>query len=131
MYSKPTKFEVYDKVNEITGLKFKSQIKDCGIHLNSIHVVKDLISDKSHFLLGLDKGEINFITKEDFIVEFHNYVLKSLNRLNKEFNDLNENEKDYMIFGPNDIFYKHEELGIHTMKHKKLIDIFKKFHKDL
>ncbi|SEC67198.1 hypothetical protein SAMN04489761_3462 [Tenacibaculum sp. MAR_2009_124] len=131
MYSKSSNYEIYNKVSEITGLNFKTQIKDCGIYLKDLHLIKDVVSNKSHFLLGFDKGEIKFVTKEDFIVEFHNYVLKSLNGLKEEFKQLNENEMDYMMFGPNEIYYKHEELGVHTQKHERLLEKFRKFHKEL
>ena len=117
MYNDSFNEKVYEILSQVTGLKFKSQIKNSGISLEDIFEMKNL-----------DKKLIEFKDKRDFIVKFHNHLVDSVIQLKSEFKDLHENENDYMFMGDNHIYYRHEEIGSYIDKQVKLINNIKEFH---
>lgn len=128
MYNDSFNEKVYEILSQVTGLKFKSQIKNSGISLEDIFEMKNLTNEKTHFVLYLDKKLIEFKDKRDFIVKFHNHLVDSVIQLKSEFKDLHENENDYMFMGDNHIYYRHEEIGSYIDKQVKLINKIKEFH---
>jgi hypothetical protein len=122
---------VYEILSQVTGLKFKPQIKNSGIFLEDIFKMKNLTNDKTHFVLYLDKKLIEFKDKREFIVKFHNHLIDSVIKLKSEFKDLQKNENDYMFMGENYIYHRHEEIGSYTDKQMKLINRMKEFHSKL
>ncbi|CAM1342665.1 hypothetical protein [Tenacibaculum amylolyticum] len=120
---------VYEKVSQITGLKFKSLLKNSGIEFEEIYYVKNMVNDNETFRLQTNEKAIFFKNKTDFIVNFHNLILDSLSKLNKSFEELQRDNRDYLIFGgEKHVFYKHEEIATQTEKQTKLLEKFKYFY---
>lgn len=115
----------------ITGLKFKSEIKHSGIEFKSIHFIKNLVSGDFKYILSINDDRINFNSKEEFINKFVGFLLKSLDQLESEFNDLNDNPRDYIHLSESDIYYKHEEIGSYMSKQNKLLKKLEKLKDDI
>ncbi|MDP2160627.1 MAG: hypothetical protein Q8K02_09110, partial [Flavobacterium sp.] len=89
--------DVYEKVSEITGLKFKSQIKDSGIVFKQIFEMKNLISEKVNCLIFTNSDSIWFIDKDDFVQQFIIHIKKSINQLNLDYKNLEEQQNQAIV----------------------------------
>lgn len=121
---------VYDKLSEITSLKFKTQIKNSGIELRHIYEMKNLLNEKKNFALFLDDTIISFTNQKQFIIKFHNFILENLKKIDREIEDLNNKRNDYIVNVGEDYFYiRRNDLSYHYQKQEKLIKKMKDFIK--
>jgi hypothetical protein len=122
--------EVYEKVSEITELKFKSQIKDSGIVFKQIFEMENLITEKVNYLIFTNSDSIWFIDKDDFIQQFINHIKKSINQLNLDYKSLEE-QQNQAIVDENLIFLENERIGYCGNKQLKLLNKMREFRTNL
>jgi len=70
------KDEVYEKISQITELKFKSQIKNSGIVFKNIYEMTDLTTNQKSYLIFTNSDSIWFYERDDFIEEFIQHAKK-------------------------------------------------------
>lgn len=102
--------DVYEKLSEIIGLKFKSQLKNSGIALKQIHEFVDLISNERFYLLTTNSDSIKFANKDEFIQKFILLIKRSINKLNTDYQDL-QKHYDLPVVDENLIFLENERIG--------------------
>jgi len=122
--------DVYEKVSEITGLKFKSQIKDSGIVFKQIFEMKNLISEKVNYLIFTNSDSIWFIDKDDFVQQFITHIKKSINQLNLDYKSLEE-QQNQAIVDENIIFLENERIGYCGNKQLKLLNKMRELRTNL
>lgn len=122
--------EIYKKVSEITGLKFKSQIKDSGIVFKQIFEMKNLVSGKGNYLIFTNSESIWFDDREDFIQKFIIHIKKSINQLNADYESL-EKQQNQAIVDENMIFLENERIGHCGSKQLKLLNKMREFRTNI
>lgn len=118
--------EVYEKISQITGLKFKSQIKDSGIEFKQIFEMTDLLSCKKNYLLFTNSDSIWFTNKDEFIQKFINWIIKSIDQLNSDYQDVLERQNQAVV-DDNWIFIENERIGFTGEKQLKLLNKMREF----
>lgn len=118
--------EVYEKVSQITELKFKSQIKDSGIKFKQIFEMTDLISNKRNFLIFTNSDSIWFTDKDDFIQNFIMLIKKSIDKLNSDYEEILE-RKNQAVVDENWIYLENERIGFTGEKQLKLLNKMREF----
>lgn len=118
--------DVYDKISYITGLKFKSQIKDSGIEFKEIFEMTNLISERKNYLIFTNNDSIWFTDKNDFIQEFIILIKKSIDLLNSDYNGILERQNEAIV-DENWIYLENERIGFTESKQLKLLNKMKEF----
>ena len=118
--------DVYNKVSEITGLKFKSQIKSSGIQFQEIYEMENLISKEKNYLLFTNTDNIWFSDKNEFIQKFIILIKKSISKLNEDFK-INEENQNLPIVDENIIYIENERIGHCGDKQIKLLNKIREF----
>lgn len=118
--------KVYEKLSEITGLKFKAQFKDCGILFERIFEMTDLITGDKNFLLYLDSSTIWFSDNIEFIDEFLLFLNKSIKDLEIEYKTVSDSGMD-----ANWKYLENDRIGNSEYKQHKLLEKFQKFKKEI
>lgn len=122
--------EVYQKISEITGLKFKSQIKDSGIIFEKIFEMHNLVTDSKNFLVTTDKENIIFNKREDFIQKFIMHLKESIHQLNNDYKSLLEQQNEAIV-DDNLIFIENERIGYYGNKQLKLLNKMREFRDEI
>lgn len=118
--------DVYETVSQITGLKFKSQIKDSGIIFKQIFEMTNLISEKKNFLIFTNSDSIWFIDKAEFIQEFIILIKKSIDQLNLDYKELLERQNEAVV-DENWINLQNERIGFTGSKQLILLNKMREF----
>lgn len=121
---------VYLKVSEVTGLKFKAQIKESGIELNEFYEMKDLISGEISYLILTNSDNIWFTDTKDFIQKFILHLKKSIKQLNSDYNEL-EKEKNQAVVDEYMIFLEDERIGHCGVKQLNLLKKMRGFRNEI
>ena len=121
MFIKELNEEVYEILSNVTGLKFKPQIKNSGIDLKKIHEMKDLVKESIKYVLLLDDTVIPFKDTKEFILKFHKHLSKNLDELQKEFDELQHHEQNDLFLDENFMYNQHERIGNNSHKQRKLL----------
>lgn len=119
--------KVYEKLSEILGLKFKTQIKNSCIDLEEIHLMTDLITQKEQYVLFLDKRVIQFTTKEEFIKKFIRHLKENLQEFNDEYKQLRNQEQNDMFIDKTYIYNRDEHLSHCSSKQIALLEKMREF----
>lgn len=69
---------IYEILSEITGLKFKAQVKNCGIEFKKIYLITDLEKSEEYYFLVVDQDQITFRNKTEFIEKFIVFLEKNI-----------------------------------------------------
>ena len=122
--------EAYNKVSQITGLKFKSQIKDSGIEFKQIFEMKDLITNKKNYLIFTNHDSIWFTDKDDFIQKFIMWIKKSIDQLNIDYQEVLKRQNQAVV---DDywIYLENERIGHNGNKQLKLLNKMREFRTKL
>ena len=116
--------EVYLKVSNITGLKFKSQIKNSGIVFQKIYSMTDLNSENKSYLILTNTESIWFKDKDDFIQKFIIYIKNNIEQLNSDYKEILNQEYEAIV-DENSIYFEKERIGYLGDKLLKLLDKFR------
>lgn len=117
---------VYEKVSEITNLKFKALIKDSGIEFKQIYQMTDLISQRQNYVIFTNEGSIFFDNRDGFILAFIDWLKKSISQLNAEFEELQERSQQAFV-DDNYIYLENERIGHNGNKQMKLLNKMREF----
>lgn len=120
--------KIYEILSELTGLKFKAQIKDSGIEFKKIYRITDLETKKEYYWLIVNTEQINFKNKAGFITEFKSLLKNNINEFDTRFEELQRTSNDRWI-DENQIFLEHEEIGHYGSKQSKLLKKMQEFEK--
>ena len=118
----------YEILSELTGLKFKAQIKDSGIEFKKIYRITDLETKKEYYSLIVNTEQINFKNKAGFITVFKSLLENNINDFDSRFEELQRTSNDRWI-DENQIFLEHEEIGHYGSKQSKLLKKMQEFEK--
>lgn len=118
--------EVYEKVSELTGLKFKTQMKGSGIVFQNIYEVHDLVSGQRHYAITTNSNMIKFRDRDEFIQRFIEWIKKSIEQLNADYRDL-EKQQSQAVVDENLIFIENERIGYTGQKQLKLLNKMRDF----
>ncbi|UTW62904.1 hypothetical protein KFE98_01735 [bacterium SCSIO 12741] len=113
--------EVYEKVSQITGLKFKTHMKGSGVVFEKIFEMHNLISGKKHFLLLTNSNSIPFTNRDEFIQSFILWLKKSIAGLNNDHQQLNDEENQALV-DENYIFIQKDRIAYSGEKQLKLLN---------
>lgn len=120
--------EIYEKISSLFGIKFKTQLRNSPVEFNSFYLVKNVINNKEFYSLGFsDKESIEFISKDDFIDAFINYLQSKIKAFEDEFEHLNNIDFDGFKYDENEMFMRHEHIGHGTEKLNQIIEKMKKY----
>ena len=122
--------EVYEKVSQVTGLKFKSQMKGSGIVFKQIFEMTDLISEKRNYLIFTNSDSIWFTDKNDFIQKFIIWIKKSIDQLNADYQEVLERQNQAVV-DENWIFLENERIGYTGEKQLKLLNKMREFRTEI
>lgn len=113
----------YTLLSKLIKQKFYSQIKDSGLELEDIYLVKNLITGKEHYMLIVNNYQIKFVTARDFVFHFINYLNNSIKKLDEEY--------EYLITRPLDrytddvgIEMRYKEIDYYRLKQRELRVLF-------
>jgi len=120
--------KIYEILSELTGLKFKAQIKDSGIEFKKIYRITDLETKKEYYSLIVNTEQINFKNKAGFITVFKSLLENNINDFDSRFEELQRTSNDRWI-DENQIFLEHEEIGHYGSKQSKLLKKMQEFEK--
>ncbi len=118
--------EVYEKVSDLTGLKFKTQIKGSGIVFMQIHELSNLVSEERFYVLTTNSVSIKFINKDEFIQKFIKLIKQSIDKLNADYQEL-LSLQNQAIVDENMIFIENERIGYSGNKQIKLLNKMREF----
>ncbi len=118
--------EVYEKVSHITGLKFKSQIKNSGIVFEEIFEMTNLISNKKNYLVYTNASSIWFTDREDFIKQFIILIKKSIEQLNADYQEVLVRQNQAIV-DDNWIYLENERIGYTGDKQLKLLNKMREY----
>lgn len=118
--------DVYEKVSELVGLKFKAQIKNSGIVFKEILELTNLITSEKHFLLITNSTPIRFIDKNEFVQNFIVLLRRSIDKLNEDYQLLLA-QQDQAIVDENLIFWENERIGHYGSKQLALLNKMRDF----
>lgn len=117
------KESTYSILSKLIKQKFYPQIKDSGIVLEDIYIVKNLVTGKEYYMLIINDFQIKFVTTRDFVIHFVNYLNNSIKKLDEEF--------EYLVSRPKDrytddvgIEMKYKELDHYRFKQRELRNLF-------
>ena len=122
--------EVYEKISQITGLKFKSQMKGSGIVFKQIFEMNNLISNEKNYLLFTNSNSIWFTDKNDFIQRFIIWIKKSIDQLNLDYQAVLERQNQAIV-DENWIFLENERIGFTGEKQLKLLNKIREFRTEI
>lgn len=122
--------DVYEKVSEITKLKFKSLIKDSGIEFRQIYKMTDLITQKQNYVIFTNANQIFFDDRTEFIQAFIEWLKKSISQFNAEYEEL-VGRQNQAIVDENLIYLENERIGHNGNKQLKLLDKMRKLRTEL
>ncbi|CAA0175779.1 conserved hypothetical protein [Tenacibaculum maritimum] len=112
---------VYERISQITGLKFKSQMKGSGIVFKQIFEMTDLISGKKNYLVFTNQDSIWFTEKDEFIQKFINWIKKSIDQLNEDYREVLKMQEQAVV-DDNWIFVENERIGYTGNKQLELLN---------
>lgn len=118
--------EVYAKISNITGLKFKSQIKNSGIVFQKIYSMNDLNSENKSYLILTNSESIWFKDKDDFIQKFIVYIKNNIEQLNSDYKEILNREQNAIV-DENLIYFEKERIGYLGDKQLKLLNKIRSF----
>lgn len=117
---------VYDKVSEITGLKFKSQMKGSGIVFKQVFEMNDLVTNEKTYLILTNSDSIWFSDRDDFIQRFIFWIKKSIDQLNAEYQEVQERQNQAVV-DEKLMFLEHERIGYTGEKQLKLLNKMREY----
>lgn len=110
----------YEILSGLLKLKFKAQIKDCGVEFISLYRIINLTSNTETYTLVLNNATINFLDKTDFIKKFIVLLEKNVADFDARFDEL-QNSSNELYVDENALFLEHEEIGFYGSKQRKLL----------
>lgn len=113
--------DVYEKVSEITKLKFKGLIKDSGIEFKQIYQMTDLITQKQNYVIFTNADSIFFNDRTEFIQAFIEWLKKSISNFNAEYEELLVRQNQAIV-DDNLIYLENERIGHNGNKQLKLLN---------
>jgi hypothetical protein len=78
--------ETYKALAKILKIKFGLELKDSGIILQDLFLMKNLISDKESYLLIVNDTHIRFKTQKDFVLHFIHFLNSNIKTLEERYN---------------------------------------------
>ena len=118
--NKPSHEDIYEKLSSLFNLKFKAQLKDSPIVFDNFLQIKNVVLGNENFviLFESEKEILKFKDREEFINNFISFIDIKMNKLNKEFEDLQNFERMSMgiKYDENEVYMRHETIGHGTMK---------------
>lgn len=122
--------EVYEKVSEITKLKFKALIKNSGIEFKQIYEMTDLITKKKNYVIFTNADSIFFENRTEFIQAFIEWLRKSISQFNTEYEELVERQNQAIV-DDNLIYLENERIGHNGNKQLKLLNKMRELRTEL
>ena len=80
--------DTYRILSNILKLKFGLELKDSGIILKNIYLLKNLVSGMDSYLLLINNTQIRFVTPKDFIIHFIGFLSSNIKVLDERYNYL-------------------------------------------
>ncbi|MCP9611371.1 hypothetical protein [Coprobacter tertius] len=119
--------KVYTILSDLTGLKFKAQLKGSGIEFKSIYKMQNLVGGSESYLLFLDDTSIWFRDRDGFINEFITFLAKSLEDLNARFEEINYRLARKPFADEYAIYEENEYIGVCGAKRQTLLQKMREF----
>lgn len=118
--------DVYEKLSEITKLKFKALIKDSGVEFKQIYQITDLVTLYQYYEIITHADSIVFENRSEFIEEFIKWLEKSIAQYEQESKELNETHNQRTV-DKNMNYLENETISHYIDKQFKLLDKMRSF----
>lgn len=120
MKDNPTHEEIYEKISFLFNIKFKSQLKDSPIVFKNFLHVRNVVTETENYVIVFqyEKEVLKFKDRDEFIINFINFIDIKINELQEEFEELNRFESMSMgiKYDENEVYMRHEKIGHGTYK---------------
>lgn len=80
--------ETYNALSKVLKLKFGRELKDSGIELQELYLMKNIVSGKENYLIIVNNRQIRFVTPYDFVSRFIRFLNFNIQELDKKYNEL-------------------------------------------
>jgi hypothetical protein len=88
------KQSAYTILSKIVKLKFYHELEGSGIELEDIYKVTNLQTGKDFYLLEINKRQIRFVTRYDFVVHFCNFLKNNIEYYESQYKKLISRKPD-------------------------------------
>lgn len=120
MKDKPSHEEIYEKLSSLFNIKFKIQLKDSPIIFDNFLQIKNVVLENENYVILFrnDTEILKFKDKNEFIINFINFIDIKISEFEKEFEELQNFESRSMgiKYDENEVYMRHENIGHGTMK---------------
>jgi hypothetical protein len=76
---------VYNALLKLTKLRFGTQIKDSGIELRGLFLMKNLVQGNELYLLEVNDEQIRFKDEKAFLIMFAHFLSKNIFKLESRY----------------------------------------------
>lgn len=120
----------YTILSGIVKVKFYQELKGSGIELENIYKVTNLHTGKDFYLLEINKQQIRFVTRYDFVVHFCNFLKNNIEGYESRYKKLTSRELDEFSDKVG-IEFEYKTIDYYKTKQIELLRIMKAVWEDM